>query len=667
MILKHLSLATRLNLAVALPVVLAFAIAVAASLGISQVSRDARQAIGSGRILQDTAELSVMAERIGRLIREPGSQQDVEKRIAPDTDRLRMLASMMAETVGQQDAATARKLAADVAELDQFILGAMLARGNITEAQQLMPSAIAAFSETAAHVAIALKGLSTADADAQAGRFLRRAGTLAEQVGTYAIGADPALFDEARNQVSAFADLTDQAVALMKAAGRDYRTLERDMERARSKLYGLVTQLGSASERFETLQKKTDDILSHAGQAAALLKASNNVQAKAQLDRIARWAELIGTGAIAALLAGLCLAIVLPMVVRRSILQPLARLGEVMNRLALGKTDVTVEATERGDEIGAMARSVVVFRDSILDREKLRTDKIQLEAQAAQQRREDIHRIAGEFQHAVGSMIDTVSSASNELEAAAASLTDIAEQTQTLSVTASSGFEQASANVQSVAVTTDDLGLSIVQIARQAQESSSIASEAVQQAQITDTSINRLSQSAERIGDVVRLISSIAKQTNLLALNATIEAARAGDAGRGFAIVAQEVKTLAANTATATEEIGRQIADMQTATDESVHAIKAINTTIARIAAISAAIFNSVERQQLATEEIARNLQQATQGTTAVAHSITNVSHGAAATDSASAAVLASARSLSAESAMLKTEVERFLATIRAA
>lgn len=667
MFLKRITLAVRLNLAVAIPVALAFVIAAAAFLGISLVSRDARQAIGSARILQDAAELSVMAERIGRLIREPGSQQDVERRIKPETDRLRMLASLMAETVTQQNMATAKKVAADVAELDQFVLGAMLARGNITEAQHLMPSAMGEFAQAAAQFAGLLQRLTGRDAQEQTDRFIRRTGEVIEQVGLYANSADPLLFEEARSQVSAFGDLIDQGAATLKAAGAESRVPARDMERARSKLYGLVTQLGSASERFENLRRKSDEILAHTSQAAALLKTDNNAQSRQRLDRIAAWAERMVIGTIVALVVGLCLAILLPVFVRRSIIRPLTGLENAMKRLARGNTDVVIGETGRTDAIGAMARSVVVFRDSILEREKLRTDKTQLEIKSAQQRREDIQKIAGEFQYAVGSMIDTVSSASNELEAAAASLTAIAEQTQMLSVSASSNFQQASANVQAVASTTDDLGLSITQIARQAQESSAIASAAVQQAQITDTCINRLSHSAGCIGDVVKLISSIAKQTNMLALNATIEAARAGAAGRGFAVVAQEVKTLAANTAAATEEIGHQIADMQMATGESVHAIKAINATIGRIADISRAILDSVERQQIATEEIVRNLQQATQGTDAVADSIGDVSRGAAATDSASAAVLASAKSLSGESTKLKMEMERFLTTVRAA
>jgi methyl-accepting chemotaxis protein len=236
-----------------------------------------------------------------------------------------------------------------------------------------------------------------------------------------------------------------------------------------------------------------------------------------------------------------------------------------------------------------------------------------------------------------------------------------------LSVSAAGNFEQASTNVRTVAAATDNLGVSIVEIARQADESSRIALEAVRQAKFTDGHINRLSHSANRIGDVVKLISSIAGQTNLLALNATIEAARAGDAGRGFAVVAQEVKTLAANTASATEEIGRQVAGMQEVTEESVQAIQGINGTIDRVAAIASLILAAVEEQQAATATIARNLKEATRGTSAVAGNIADVSRGATATDEASAAVLSSARSLSGESGKLKREVERFLETVREA
>jgi methyl-accepting chemotaxis protein len=221
--------------------------------------------------------------------------------------------------------------------------------------------------------------------------------------------------------------------------------------------------------------------------------------------------------------------------------------------------------------------------------------------------------------------------------------------------------------VQSVASATEEMTSSVNEISRQVQESAKIAGDAVKQAQETDARINELSQAAGRIGDVVKLITAIAEQTNLLALNATIEAARAGEAGRGFAVVASEVKALAAQTGKATEEISAQIAGMQTATQDSVAAIKAIGGTIGRISEIASTISAAVEEQGAATQEIARNVGEAAKGTQQVASNITDVNRGASETGSASAQVLSSAQSLSSESNHLKLEVDKFLSTVRAA
>jgi methyl-accepting chemotaxis protein len=335
---------------------------------------------------------------------------------------------------------------------------------------------------------------------------------------------------------------------------------------------------------------------------------------------------------------------------------------------SLGKGDLSAEVPHRGvrNEIGAMADVLQVFKEALIAK-KAADEAAAADAEAKIERGRRVDNITRKFENMIGEIVETVSSASTELEASAATLTATAERSQELATTVASASEEASTNVQSVASATEELSSSVNEISRQVQESARMANEAVHQARTTNDRVSELSKAASRIGAVVELINTIAGQTNLLALNATIEAARAGEAGRGFAVVASEVKALAEQTAKATGEIGQQITGIQAATQDSVTAIKEISGTIEKLSEISSTIAAAVEEQGAATQEISRNVQQAAQGTGQVSANIVDVQRSAGETGSASSQVLSAAQSLSRDSNRLKLEVGKFLNSVRAA
>ncbi len=370
-------------------------------------------------------------------------------------------------------------------------------------------------------------------------------------------------------------------------------------------------------------------------------------------------------------MAGIALALVAGIVVAgiylsRQISQPISATTDAMNRLAAGETNLTIEGTERGDEIGDMTRAVEIFRQNAIERQELEATQEE-EQRAKEVRTAEIEALITGFDASMAQMLGAVSAAATEMEQTATSMTATSKMTNEKSTAVAAASEEASANVQTVAGAAEELASSIQEIRRQVDQSADITRKATITANEANERIEGLSASARQINDVISLIQDVAEQTNLLALNATIEAARAGEAGKGFAVVASEVKELANQTARATDEIRQQISAVQSSTNDAVTAIRDVTLAVSEISEISEAISNSIEQQQDATVEISTNVQEAATSSGEVAANISGVTE--AATDSAGAAsqVQAAAGELAGQAESLKSTVDQFLTKVRAA
>ena len=360
-------------------------------------------------------------------------------------------------------------------------------------------------------------------------------------------------------------------------------------------------------------------------------------------------------------------ALIVGFVLARGITRPITGMTEAMRGLARGDWSTAIPGRDKRDEIGTMAEALEVFRNGMMEAEELRKAQETQKQQAAEERRIAMNDLADKFEQSIGEVVGNVTQASSRLQGTAEEMARTAEETSGQSTAVAAASEQVTANVQTVASATEELSASIREIAQQVAEASRMTNEAVGQARSSTQEVQGLTDAAQRIGDVVRIINDIAGQTNLLALNATIEAARAGEAGKGFAVVASEVKALASQTTKATDEIASQIKAMQEATVRSAQVITHIAETIDQLSQSSTAIASAVEEQGAATQEIARNVQQAAVGTTEVAGNITQVSQAANVTGSAATSLLSAAGTLSKDGAALKKQVDGFLREIRAA
>jgi len=395
------------------------------------------------------------------------------------------------------------------------------------------------------------------------------------------------------------------------------------------------------------------------------------------------WNMYIGTGAylddldtkLAPIMWALGLAILgiaaiagsIAWLIGRSIARPLGQLGARMRTLADGSLDGEIPGIGRGDEIGAMAATVQIFKDNAVRIRGLEKEEADAQGRAAAERRAAMESLANDFERSVNGIVRSVATAAAGMQTTAQSMTATAGDASARAATVGAASQSASNNVGTVAAAAEELSASVAEISRQVAQSTEIASKAVGDAERTNDTVKQLSSGAEKIGEVVQLIHSIAAQTNLLALNATIEAARAGESGRGFAVVASEVKALASQTAKATEEISAQVAAMQASTSDAVLSIGGITGTIAQMSEITSNIASAIDQQGTATREIARNIQSVAAGSSEINAHIGGVSSAAEATGTAASTVLSNARELDNQSGMLRAAVDEFLGKVRAA
>ncbi|MEE3624817.1 methyl-accepting chemotaxis protein [Nitrospirillum sp. BR 11752] len=502
----------------------------------------------------------------------------------------------------------------------EYRVGMNASPANVAEAQRLVDANRAAFE----------KGLDDLRRSVDSDRERRLVADIEDQYRTYLKGMD-------------------QTFTRARELGRDITLSEAQKEVMRA-----VEENRPVADRLQAVVKAAADYFDEQGTRTA--------EAGVRTATTAQTVMLVGSALGIAVGLGLGL-----LIGHTGIAQPIGRMVVCLRRLAEGDVNLTIFGIGRRDELGEVAQAMQVFKDNIIRNREMEAAAKALEQRAAEEKRRAMNELADLFTASVGGVVDSVSSAAVELTSTAAAMSSISEETSRQATAVAAAADQTTANVQTVSTAAEQLSASVGEISGQVNQSARISTAAVDRARAANEQIKGLAGAADRIGQVIGLINDIASQTNLLALNATIEAARAGEAGRGFAVVAGEVKSLANQTARATDDIAAQVVAVQTSTRQAVDAIEGIAGVINDLNQIAAGISSAVEEQSAATREIARNVDEAAKGTQDVSRSISGVTVASEEAGQSATQVLEAANALSRDSETLRTQVNDFIAKIRAA
>lgn len=452
-------------------------------------------------------------------------------------------------------------------------------------------------------------------------------------------------FDEAEAAANGLVENLETAKSLARKLGQDdlYNSLvqveaafpayyEAGKEMAQGYIDGGPAVGNKMMANFDDAAANMAGALEKAGEKTEAYSSSIEQELISTLTELEENGETVFWLTTLVTLASVIVCAGIAIIMHRRIALPVATSVATLRRLADGDYDVKVRKTVRADEIGDLVRVMEVFRETGLNNIKMREQQETDRAEQEKQRREALAKMAETVELETGRVVETISQQTSELAEAAKRMSNSADLVQGNAQTVAASSSQSLSTVEAVAGAGEELTSSLGEINSQITRANQVSGEAVHASESTEQTVSQLADSVRGIGEVVELISGIAEQTNLLALNATIEAARAGDAGKGFAVVAQEVKNLATQTSRSTEEITRQIAEIQSVTDTAVRAVATIAEKIHEMDEVSTAIAAAVEEQSAATAEISRNVNETAKASREVSERISEVSGEASVT-----------------------------------